>query len=124
MLWVDQESYFGPDRRRRRFSLQVVDRRRQDRTAEPPPVSTALRLLRMHLLDAHGDDIDAYIVRVQSTALLAEMQDEPEAADELSNLAISLARWGRDQDMRPYLCERLDLAQAALRAHHEEAQSG
>jgi len=114
MLWVDNEHYFGPDRRQSE-TLRIVERRRQNGAGSPPPLSTALRQLRLRVLDARGPGVSAFVNRVQATAVLAEMLDEPEAAFELNNLSLSLDRTCLD-DVRQHIYTTLDRAHAVLRA--------
>lgn len=50
--WVDNEVYFGPDRRRGGLGKRWGDRRRYNDAGEPPPLGAVLRRLRvlvMHL---------------------------------------------------------------------------
>jgi hypothetical protein len=47
--WVDNEVYFGPDRRLRGGSKRWGDRRNYDDAAEPPPLGAVLRRLRIRL---------------------------------------------------------------------------
>lgn len=114
MLWVDNESYFGPDRRQSE-TLRIVERRRANGAGSPPPLSTALRQLRLRVLDARGSGVGAFVNRVQGTALLAEMQNEPEAAVELNALGLTLDRTCID-DARQHIYSTLDRAHAVLRA--------
>lgn len=114
MLWVDNESYFGPDRRAN-DTLRIVERRRANNAGTPPPLSTALRQLRLRVLDARGSGVSAFVSRVQGTAMLAEMQNEPEAAFELSNLGMTLDRTCLD-DVRQHIYSTLDRAHAVMRA--------
>jgi len=114
MLWVDCETYYGPDRRAKR-NLRLSERRKDPRVGEPPPLRIALRHLRLRVLDAHGPDADRFLQRLTATAMLAEMQGEPEAAFELSSLGASVARhWG--EDIRPVIYNKIDRAQAVMRA--------
>jgi hypothetical protein len=113
MLWVDQDSYFGPDRRRKHGGLRMRERRRYDYAGQPPSLSVALRQLRMRVLDARGPGAGSFADRAQATALLAQMNHEYAASDELSSLAMQAAR-GVERDMRPALYERLDRAHAVL----------
>lgn len=115
MLWVDQKCYFGPDRRRVR-ALRLRERRRIDCAGPPPPLATALRQMRMRVLDARGASAEAFADRAQSLALLAQSQDEPDAADCLSSLALVAAR-GRASDVRPALYEGLERTHAAMRTY-------
>lgn len=120
MLWVDQENYFGPDRRRKPNGLRLVqERRREDRAGPPPPLGTALRQLRMRVLDARGAAADAFIVHAHGMAQLAELQHEPEAALALARLAV-LAERGREMnhDVRPALYDALDEVETTLRIYN------
>lgn len=47
--WVDNEVYFGPNRRTRGLGKRWGDRRTLDDAAEPPPLSAVMRRLRVHL---------------------------------------------------------------------------
>ena len=53
--WVDNTSYFGPDRRRRP-NKRWNDRRRLDEAGEAPPVTALLRRLRVRLGGASAED--------------------------------------------------------------------
>lgn len=117
MLWVDHESYFGPDRRRQRAGLRMRERRLDNYASSPPPLTTAMRQLRMRVLDAHGSSMDAFITRVHATSLLARDQGAHAAAAALLNLAAIAAR-SRMSDVRPALYEALDRAHAALETAH------
>ncbi len=47
--WVDNEVYFGPDRRTRGGSKRWGDRREYNDAGEPPPLGAVLRRLRVRL---------------------------------------------------------------------------
>lgn len=49
--WVDNEVYFGPDRRKRDGNKRWQERRRLNDAAEPPPPGALLRRLRVIILD-------------------------------------------------------------------------
>jgi len=115
MLWVDCDTYFGPNRRRGESCLRLIERRRANCAAPPPPLSTALRQLRLRVLEARGVGVSAFVDRVQGTAALAELQDEPEAACELKNLRATLDRTCLD-DVRQHIYASLDRAHALTRA--------
>ena len=115
MLWVDCDTYFGPDRRAKAGGLRLVERRKHDCAGVPPPLNVAMRNLRLRALDAHGASAGEFAQRAASTALLAEMHEESEAAFELSSLSESVLRH-RGQDMRPIIYKKLDQAHAVLRA--------
>lgn len=114
MLWVNHENYFGSDRRRRSGDLRVRERRRYEFAGDPPPLPTALRQLRMRILDAHGQGAAVFSDRVQSVAMLAQLHGETAAASALAALALSALR-GRTNDIRLELYKGLDHVHAALR---------
>jgi hypothetical protein len=119
MLWVDHETYFGPDRRRKRSGLRLLDRRRMNRASEPPPLGTALRQFRMRVLDACGPDARAFVDHALGMAQLAEMQNEPDAAVALARLAALAERaLEREHDVRPALYDGLDQVETTLRVYH------
>lgn len=113
MLWVDHDSYFGPDRRRKLGGLRVRERRRYNYASNAPPLNTALRQLRMRILDAHGPGAARLSDRARAVANLAAAQGEHDAAHELSAFAASALR-GRNADVRPMLYKELDRVHAAL----------
>jgi len=117
MLWVDHQNYFGPDRRRARGHLRLRERRRDDCAGTPPPLTTALRQLRMRVIEARGAGAATFADRAQSVALLAQINNEYEASDTLSSLAMTAAR-GREHDVRPILYQGLDRAHASLATYH------
>jgi hypothetical protein len=47
--WVDNEVYFGPDRRMRDASKRWGDRRTYNDAGDPPPLGAVLRRLRVRL---------------------------------------------------------------------------
>lgn len=113
MLWVNHDNYFGPDRRRKLGGLRVRERRRYDYAGSAPPLNTALRQLRMRILDARGPAAATLSDRARAVADLAAAQGEHEAAHELSAFAASALR-GRNTDVRPMLYKELDRVHAAL----------
>lgn len=116
-MWVDQECYFGPDRRRKLGGLRVRERRRHDYACTPPSVPIALRQLRMRVLDARGAGAQRFADRAQGVALLAQIQQEYEASDALASLAMQAAR-GVERDVRPALYDALDRVHAQLSTLH------
>jgi len=117
MLWVDHQNYFGPDRRNAHRGLRLRERRHHNCAGNPPPLATALRQLRLRVIDARGQGAAVFSDRAQSVALLAQLNNEYEASDTLSSLAMTAAR-GRESDVRPILYEGLDRAHASLAAYH------
>lgn len=72
--WVDNEVYFGPDRRRGGMGKRWGDRRRMDDAAEPPPLGALLRRLRVHLLDMQTYDDRRRAMQLANLAMTAAEQ--------------------------------------------------
>lgn len=118
MLWVDHDSYFGPDRRRKPGGMRIRERRRYDCAGPTPPLNTSLRQLRMRILDAQGAGAAKLADRANAVATLALHHGEHDAAHELSALAATALR-GRNVDVRPALYKDLDRVHASLQdAYH------
>lgn len=115
MLWVDHANYFGPDRRRKLGGMRLRERRRYDCAGSPPPLPTALRQLRMRILEARGAEAATLSDRALGVAMLAADCGEDDAAAELSAFAATALR-GRNGDVRQYLYAELDRVHASLRA--------
>lgn len=115
MLWVDHESYYGPDRRRKHGGLRLRERRRYDIAGQPPSLSIALRQLRMRVLDAQGPGAASFANRAQGVAHIARMHHEQRTAEVLIQLAATVSR-ARGADIRQSLYGVLDRAQAAMSA--------
>lgn len=113
MLWVDHSSYFGPDRRRKPGGLRIRERRHYNYAGNAPPLNTALRQLRMRILEAQGAGAAALSDRAQGVAMLASSYGEHDSAQELSAFAATALR-GRNADVRPILYKDLDRACAAM----------
>ena len=118
MLWVDHASYFGPDRRRKPSGMRIRERRRYDYAGNAPPLNTALRQLRMRILEAQGAGAAALSDRARGVAMLAASYGEHEAAQELSAFA-AVALRGRNGDVRPALYRDLDRVHTVMQdAYH------
>lgn len=118
MLWVDHSSYFGPDRRRKPSGLRIRERRRYNCASSAPPLNTALRQLRMRIIEAQGPGAAALSDRAQGVAMLAASHGEHDAAHELSAFA-AIALRGRNGDVRPALYKELDRVHAVMHdAYH------
>jgi len=117
MQWVDQENYFGADRRRKSGGLRVRERRRYDYVGAPPSLTIALRQLRMRVIDAHGQGAAIFAERARAVAELARIQKEFDAADALTALALTATR-GVYRDERPALYDGLARVHARLRTAH------
>jgi hypothetical protein len=54
--WVDNEVYFGPNRRKSGLGKRWGDRRTYDDACEPPPLGAVMRRLRVQLNSARSPD--------------------------------------------------------------------
>lgn len=91
MRWVDNNKYVGLDRRRRR-AVRLLERRESSDAAQPPAIRTALRQLRMRVLEVNDqDNLDRFRERAQAVANLAAVQGLEEIASLLAVFAASLA---------------------------------
>ena len=97
--------------------MRLHERRRENCAGPPPHLPTAMRQLRMQVIDAHGDGAREFAQRAQALASLAQHIEEQDVADTLSALAMTAAR-GQERDLRAFLYQGLDHAHAALRMVH------
>jgi hypothetical protein len=85
--WVDNEVYFGPDRRKRPLK-RWGERRRVNDAGEPPPLGAVLRRLRVLMLDQSP----TARLRAQQLARLAQTEAEKlrwlDCADEIKAAAL------------------------------------
>jgi hypothetical protein len=87
MRWVDNGKYVGLDRRRRR-AVRLLERREAGDAAQPPAVRTALRQLRMSVLEVNDQDgLDRFRAPAQAVADLARVQGYEDVANSLTALA-------------------------------------
>jgi hypothetical protein len=92
--WVDNEVYFGPNRRRRGLGKRWGDRRTFDEAGQPPPLGAALRRLRLHLSDIKTADDQQLSHELACFAMAeAERQQLPACAVQLRD-AIALLEAG------------------------------
>jgi hypothetical protein len=84
--WVDNEVYFGPDRRRRDDGKKRwQDRRRYNDAAEPPPLGAVLRRLRVLLAGGVRPDERRHVLDLAKFALSeAERQHVEGCVEELT----------------------------------------
>lgn len=79
--WVDNEVYFGPNRRKRGLGKRWGDRRTFDDAAEPPTLGAVLRRLRVHLSDIATAEGHRHAYDLASFAVSeAERQQMPDCA--------------------------------------------
>jgi hypothetical protein len=106
--WVDQNSYFGPDRRKQRGGMRMRDRRHDNLVGRPPCLRTALRQLRMRVIDAEGQaGLNTFIQRTQGVITLAQEHREVEVVRMLQSMCLQLNRAG-NRDARPAIYNYLD----------------
>jgi len=80
--WVDNEFYFGPDRRRRDAGKRWGNRRQLNDAAEPPPLGAVLRRIRVQLMDLSTADDRRKVMQLGSLAITeAEQRRELQCAD-------------------------------------------
>jgi hypothetical protein len=116
LRWVDHFNYFGPDRRGEDFSFFFLERRRAKGVGKPPPLRTALRQLRVRLMNAEdADDQTLLRERLVATALLADAQGFDEVGRSLRTLASNVdSSLEHDGDPRPRLHNELNRIESML----------
>jgi len=68
--WVDNEVYFGPDRRLRGGSKRWGDRRTYNDAADPPPLGAVLRRLRVRLSEETNSSNRHHAMQLLNLAIL------------------------------------------------------
>lgn len=92
--WVDNEVYFGPNRRTRGLGKRWGDRRSHDDSEEPPTLSAVLRRLRVHLSNSTtSEDRRRLYDMAKFAAAEAEHHRLPECARPLRE-ALTLIKTG------------------------------
>lgn len=82
--WVDNEVYFGPDRRNGGLGKRWGDRRSYDDAGAPPPIGAVMRRLRVQLNSVlSGEDRRRVYDLARFAASEAERQHLPVCADHL-----------------------------------------
>lgn len=111
--WVDNEFYFGPDRRKGGLGKRWGDRRQLDDAAEPPPLGAVLRRMRVLLVDIRTADDRQKIVRLGSLAVTeAEKLRKLACADQIKE-AIRLLNAGDVPGADARVVDAMALAAAA-----------
>jgi len=118
MSWVDDETYFGPDRREMR-GFRLLNRRRQDSARATPSLASLLRKLQFwgeNISGFNAAAVERYRARVQTVAKLARERGEPGVEVWLSaldrQLALAVAR--RDGAIAELSAQHLQRAIATL----------
>lgn len=87
--WVDNEVYFGPDRRKRDGSKRWNERRQMnDAAAKPPPLGALLRRLRVRLANPPTAEEYHHIAQILNLAIAeANRQNLSACSNALQNAA-------------------------------------
>jgi hypothetical protein len=67
--WVDNNDYFGPDRRRRPGPKRWSDRRRHNETQELPPLGALLRRLRVQMTGLRTPEDHRHALQLLNAAI-------------------------------------------------------
>lgn len=113
--WVDNEVYFGPDRRSRDAGKRWGERRRYNDAAEPPPLGALLRRLRIMLTDATSPDRRLRALQLANLAIYeAEGMRLRDCANRIREAARLISANARDSTVAAdaLLVEAMELAQA------------
>lgn len=90
--WVDNEVYFGPDRRKGGPGKRWGDRRSYDDAAEAPPIGMIMRRLRVQLTDVATPEQRRRVYELAKFAAAeAERQHLTECADHLRRTLAAVA---------------------------------
>lgn len=85
--WVDNEVYFGPDRRKGGLGKRWGDKRSYDDAGEPPPLGAVMRRLRVQLNGISSAEERRKVYDLaRFAASEAERQHLPQCADHLRNV--------------------------------------
>lgn len=114
MRWVDMKGYIGPDRRKARSGLRLLNRRKDDLAGPAPSVNTALRQLRVKVFETNTPEgMREFIERCRAVAILANDSNERPVANVIMDMARKLEKVN-GQDVRDKIYPILDRAVAAL----------
>ena len=83
--WVDNTSYFGPDRRRKP-AKRWNDRRRHDESGDPPPLGALLRRLRIRVAGPSADDRRHALEMVKAAIAECSRRNWPRCAATLARV--------------------------------------
>lgn len=86
--WVDNEVYFGPDRRQRDGGKRWGDQRKVNDAGDPPPLGSLLRRLQISLYDINDPTKRQRVQQMISLGIMeAQRQRNAAAADRLHQLS-------------------------------------
>lgn len=83
--WVDNEVYFGPDRRLRGLGKRWGDRRQYDDAGDAPPLGAVLRRMRVMLVDLAYADRSRFLQLATLAIREAERLRLPACADAIKD---------------------------------------
>lgn len=111
--WVDNTTYFGPDRRRN-SQRRLLNRRKRDEAGDLPSLGALLRRLRVQLV-TQSDEQRSYALGLASAAATkAKALGQTECAVLINRAANAIARSARDPaaaaEAEQLLIEALTLA--------------
>ncbi len=90
--WVDNEVYFGPDRRKGGLGKRWGDKRSYDDAGEPPPLGAVMRRLRVQLNGIATPEARRRVYELaRFAASEAERQHLPDCADHLRTVLDAIA---------------------------------
>jgi hypothetical protein len=113
MFWVNQQNYYGPDRRVAN-AFRLRDRRRENRADSMPSLDNAVRQLRLQVIDVRGLGPQAmFMDRLRAVSLIADANGQTRSSAILCSLAGALEK-SAGQDMRPVIYEQLDRLHGAM----------
>lgn len=88
MRWINNKSFVGIDRRKRRPTLRFGERRVEASATDAPTLASGLRQLRVLTEGAHtGRGVAEFVTRTRLIAELAHAYGEAALSHELSRLA-------------------------------------
>ena len=91
-VWIEAETYSGPERRAGGSGTRIFDRRRHENApSEPPALPTAIRQLKSASLGLHGEaQWLRFSVRLDGAIRLAERQGQIACVEALSGLRAAI----------------------------------
>lgn len=93
--WVDNQTYIGPDRRRRP-AKRLMDRRRLDEAGEPPALAALLRRLRVRINGSTPEDRHHALAMLKAAIGEASKRGWRQCASALADADQALRTNGRE----------------------------